>query len=107
MCSASARRRSLGTGGHLLQAAPETVEVLRLHDVPLDPGLEGIALARHVIPLLVERVSPRVVAVRVRRERAALHDADRPDGPVRQYDGIRRRLEAIDDLLDGYNRTLR
>src|SRR5215472_508397 len=69
----------------LLQALLETAEILRPHNVPLDPFLKTLALPRDGVPLLVERVVTPVIPLCIGRKRPALHLAHRAHHPRRQH----------------------
>jgi hypothetical protein len=75
--------------------------------VPVDPRGEAVAVARDLVPVDVERVVPVVVAVRVRRMRAAGSERDRVDHPARDDNRACARLELLDDLFDGHERARR
>ena len=64
------------------------------------PGEEALAVAADLVPGNVERIVPVVVALRVRRVRAAGRHATARDHPRRQDDGAGTRFELRDDLLD-------
>src|SRR5512139_408638 len=90
-----------------LDAPPELGKVGRAADVTINPGRERLTVARNRIPLLVEGVVPRIVAERVRWERAALHLAHGAHRPLRKHHGVHGRVEAVDDFLDRDDRPLR
>src|SRR3569833_743029 len=75
--------------------------------VVLHPFVERVALARDLIPLLVEAVVARVIALRIGRERAARHLDHMTDGPVRQHHGVAAAFgEFVDALLDRHDLAL-
>src|SRR5918994_7463817 len=94
---------------HLRKA--DGCEVLReagcTSDVPVDPGAEVTAVASDVVPRLVEGVVALGVAVRVRGMGPSRYLADGVDDPCREHDAVLVRLEAVDDLLDGHDRSTR
>ena len=66
----------------------------------LQPGGELLAVLGDRVPVLVGGVVAVVVVLRVGRLGAAGHVRDAGHDPARQDDGVRLRLELVDDLLD-------
>src|SRR5580658_9185239 len=85
----------------LFQTALELIKIPGAQDVLLHPCQEGLALARDWVPLLIEGIITRIIALRVGRKRPTFHFAHSPDYPGRQNDGVRRRVKIVDDLFDG------
>ena len=78
-----------------------------LQHVFLHPGEEAVALARDPVPLLVEAVVARVIALRIGREGAARHLDHMADGPVRQHHRVEAALrQFVDDLFHRHDRAL-
>src|SRR5690606_9494552 len=74
--------------------------------VVLQPGLELIAVTADGIPILVEGVVTLVVTQRIGRRRAPFRYGDGGDRPGRQYTGVYRCAQVIDDFLNRDNAAL-
>src|ERR1700677_5100348 len=79
-----------GVNQRLFQAALEFIEILGAEDMLLHPGLERLALARDGVPLLVESVVARIIALRVGRKRSTLHFTHCADHPGWQHHRVGR-----------------
>src|SRR5918995_1747110 len=95
--------------GHLRKSDRHEVlrKVGRATHVAVDPRIEVTAVASDVIPRLVEGVVALGVAVRVGGMGPSRYLADGVYDPCREHDAVLMRLEAVDDLLDGHDRSAR
>src|SRR5579872_1123982 len=80
---------------HSLDASPEAFEVRCPQQVTLDPNLKSLALARDLVPMLIEGVIARVIALRIGRKRATFDFTNRAHYPGRQYHGVGRSIQPI------------
>src|SRR5215471_853065 len=92
---------SIGRGR--LQTLAKLREIFGPENVPLDPGLKAPSLAGNRVPLLVEGVVARIIALRVRGERAAIHQTHSRDGPGGKHERVRRRIQLVHDFFHGYD----
>src|SRR5579862_7918002 len=70
-----------GMGHRGFQTALELVKIPGREHMPLHPGLKRFTLTCDGVPLLVEGVIARVIALRVGGKRSALHHTDRAHHP--------------------------
>src|SRR6516225_8264338 len=83
----------------------EVFEIRGVHDMPRDPLLECVALARDGVPGLVEAVVSLVVTMRIGRESATRNAAYGSQSPIWQDAGVWPGFEIVHDLFhsgDGF-----
>src|SRR6516165_2109442 len=89
----------------LSEKTAKTLKIFGVHDMPLNPLLERLALARDSVPGLVEAVVTLVVTVSIGWERATRNAADGGEGPVWQDAGVWPGPQVIHNLFhsdDGF-----